>query len=372
MGKTDLIGRIYESVGDSEAFAAMLFEVGKFTDSRSVQFNIIDNRGSWPIGIVIGVDPEALSIYEERYAAEDPRLAFAMKHPGKALACHQMVTSQTAFERSPLVNEFLDKYEARFAMGATLTLDSRYSALISLMRSRSDGRYDDDQLNSLAGFLPHIQRALSLHVRLGRLESRLASLDALVDRLSAPVLLVDRSGALLHVNSAGAEELRRADYLALREGRVHPRNARQEGRFADLLAAASSDDRKATASKEGSAIRLLDAEGRSAALLAQALRGQSSRGGLPQADLALFLIRADDEQPISADRLRLLFGLTPAETRLAEQLARGMNLAEIGERLCLSRETCKSQLRSIFGKTRTNRQGELVAVLLSSISVPLA
>ena len=139
-----------------------------------------------------------------------------------------------------------------------------------------------------------------------------------------------------------------------------------------MLAAASSDDPKVMALKGGSAIRLLDAQGRGALILAQALRGQSSRGGLPQADVALFIIRADDEQPVSADRLRMLFGLTPAETRLAEHLARGINLSEISERLGLSRETCRSQLRSIFVKTRTNRQGELVAVILSAISIPLA
>ena len=46
MGKTDLIGRIYESVGDNAALAETLLQMVKFTDSRSVQFNIIDKRGS--------------------------------------------------------------------------------------------------------------------------------------------------------------------------------------------------------------------------------------------------------------------------------------------------------------------------------------
>ena len=109
MEKADLIGRIYESVGDNGVLAETLFQIVKITDSRSVQFNVIDNRGSWPVGIVAGVDPALLPIYEERYASNDPRIAFLMKHPGRALACHQMVTDHTAFERSPLVNEFLTR-----------------------------------------------------------------------------------------------------------------------------------------------------------------------------------------------------------------------------------------------------------------------
>ena len=41
----------------------------------------------------------------------------------------------------------------------------------------------------------------------------------------APVLFVNRSGALLHANTAGSEALRRADYLVLRHGLVQPRTA---------------------------------------------------------------------------------------------------------------------------------------------------
>ena len=40
----------------------------------------------------------------------------------------------------------------------------------------------------------------------------------------------------------------------------------------------------------------------------------------------------------------------------------GKSLAEIGDELKLSRETLKSQLRSLFNKTDTRRQGELIAM----------
>jgi len=205
---------------------------------------------------------------------------------------------------------------------------------------------------------------MSLHVRIGRLESTLASFDALVDRLSAPVLLVDGSGVLHYANSAGQEALRQARFLTLRNGRVWPRSARQERQFAETLAAAAV---------EPSASMLIhDGENRTAALIIQSLRGQADLICMPRADRVIFLVRAEERPPVDSVRLQVLYGLTPAETRLAEHLALGENLEEIGERFRLSRETLKSQLRSLFAKTRTGRQSELVALLLSSVSVPIA
>jgi DNA-binding CsgD family transcriptional regulator len=65
--------------------------------------------------------------------------------------------------------------------------------------------------------------------------------------------------------------------------------------------------------------------------------------------------------------LRDLFGLSPSEARLAVRLARGDALAGAAEDLGLTYATVRAQLVAIFRKTHTNRQGELVHLLLSSV-----
>jgi DNA-binding CsgD family transcriptional regulator len=192
-----------------------------------------------------------------------------------------------------------------------------------------------------------------------------------VDRLSTPVLLVDRTGVLRHTNLAGKEALRRAQYLVLQNGRVRPRSVKQKRQFVNMLAAATSDGSTTMAWQQSFAIRLLGIENQAVILIVQTLPGQVNRGGMPQADAVLFLIRPNEKAQINTIRLKIVFGLTPAETRLAEYLIGGMNLAEISEQLHLSRETLKTQLRSLFRKTETNRQGELIALLLSSLSISM-
>lgn len=61
--------------------------------------------------------------------------------------------------------------------------------------------------------------------------------------------------------------------------------------------------------------------------------------------------------------LQRMFGLTLAETRIALQLARGDQPADVARSCNVSRTTIRSQLASVFAKTSTRRQAELVKLL---------
>jgi len=65
--------------------------------------------------------------------------------------------------------------------------------------------------------------------------------------------------------------------------------------------------------------------------------------------------------------LQQAFDLTPAEARLAAQIATGRSLPEIARADGSSHETLRSQLKAVFAKTGTARQAEL-AVLLARLA----
>ncbi len=62
--------------------------------------------------------------------------------------------------------------------------------------------------------------------------------------------------------------------------------------------------------------------------------------------------------------LRLAFGLTVAEARLAQLIASGMTIELAAQELEISIQTVRNQLKAIFAKTGAHRQAELVALLL--------
>ena len=70
----------------------------------------------------------------------------------------------------------------------------------------------------------------------------------------------------------------------------------------------------------------------------------------------------------NADMLQRLFGLTAAEARLALEIARGVRPREAAKALGIEMPMARSQMASIFTKTKTQHQGEFVA-LLSRLTV---
>lgn len=79
----------------------------------------------------------------------------------------------------------------------------------------------------------------------------------------------------------------------------------------------------------------------------------------------LFIGQQDVENATVEPVIAGLYGLTPAESRLAAKLMRGRSLSQISSELQITRETARTHLRNIFSKTQTNRQSELVRLLVA-------
>ena len=88
-------------------------------------------------------------------------------------------------------------------------------------------------------------------------------------------------------------------------------------------------------------------------------------GALGQDVRALLTLNALGPKPgPSAAILAKTFRLTPSEAKVACIIARGAPPDIAARELKISRETARNQLKSVFAKTDTHRQSELVALLL--------
>jgi DNA-binding CsgD family transcriptional regulator len=97
------------------------------------------------------------------------------------------------------------------------------------------------------------------------------------------------------------------------------------------------------------------------------LRQLTIPGGLDDATgelmAAIVVLDMEDCPHPDEDLLRDLFLLTPAEARVANRMCCGQDLASIARDLGVSRGTVRVHLKSLFWKTATRRQGELIALL---------
>ena len=62
-----------------------------------------------------------------------------------------------------------------------------------------------------------------------------------------------------------------------------------------------------------------------------------------------------------------LFSFTPAEARVAGKLALGRSLEEIAVELGISLETVRTHAKRALSKSGTDRQGELISLMLRSV-----
>ena len=83
------------------------------------------------------------------------------------------------------------------------------------------------------------------------------------------------------------------------------------------------------------------------------------------ASLLVLLVISDPNQtaPAFPERLVSLFGLTPAEARLASALAAGTSVKDYAERAEISINTARWTLKCVQAKMDCRRQGEMIRIL---------
>ena len=92
---------------------------------------------------------------------------------------------------------------------------------------------------------------------------------------------------------------------------------------------------------------------------------QISDTATEEASVVVMLSTPDQRTPLPDGILASLFGLTPAETRIALALLEGLRSEAIAEQMGVSATTVAFHLRNLFQKTDTHRQADLIALLLA-------
>ncbi|WP_458790930.1 helix-turn-helix transcriptional regulator [Yoonia sp. MH D7] len=90
--------------------------------------------------------------------------------------------------------------------------------------------------------------------------------------------------------------------------------------------------------------------------------GQADKG---YPHVALVTSKPDQERKIPEALLMKIFDLTPTEARVAGSLARGNSASDVAKELGVTQTTMSFHLRKLFQKTATNRQVDLITLILA-------
>ncbi|MEQ1592391.1 MAG: hypothetical protein ABL892_08385 [Thiobacillaceae bacterium] len=356
-----LVGLIYESALDPALWRETMNELARQVGADTFHFLGWDSTKQMSTLGVMSHDSwnDALALYNRHYGVIDPRLELALNAgPGVVIACHHHFDDRFV-SKDEFYQDFLLSFGLRYVLGGCLSHHERADVNLALLRDPKHGPFDAGHESLLTRLMPHFNRSLRLmdHTQAAAQIGDLAIAGQ--DAMSLAVIAVSQAGRLLYCNRSGEALLKAAEVLQIRNGVLACANGAQEKGWTDILEAIVKTGRPANLLLNHS---VRPDERYSVTLTPLPKRGGYSLAGEPEGVLCL-VVPLDHRRMATAQQLMQLFGLTAAEARLVRALASGETLEGYTLENDLKMPTAKSQLRSIFEKTRTDRQAELVRLV---------
>jgi DNA-binding CsgD family transcriptional regulator len=214
----------------------------------------------------------------------------------------------------------------------------------------------------------HIERAFRMQQQLARQNEGRALGLAILERMRQPLILVDAERRIVFSNESGKAILTRGDLLVERGDfllAVDPGSDLDLTiALRELALALSGETCESRVDRRGVRLKRHRSNIKVAATLL-ALRPERVLGAFGRTPLAMLSIYEPGlEKALDPFLISTTFDLTPAEARVASLLVSGLPVKRIARELKVGLSTVRTQLKSVFEKTGTHRQSELMRVLL--------
>ncbi|MGO2133276.1 MAG: response regulator [Halomonas sp.] len=214
----------------------------------------------------------------------------------------------------------------------------------------------------------HEDEMATLHTAISGLSGDGA--EQALDLIALGIVLIDEQGRCVYANRAADELAVSGDIIRLDTDRIRAVESLSDKALkralGETLEAVSSGKEKVVG------VMLQQSQGaRSMSALACALVNadvlpdEVARQYPGQPVVALFLCASGQRRRAPEALLAGLFGLTPTEARVASALANSARTTDVAAELGVSQTTIAFHMRNLFQKTGTNRQADLIALILA-------
>jgi DNA-binding CsgD family transcriptional regulator/PAS domain-containing protein len=261
--------------------------------------------------------------------------------------------------RDEWYNDYILRGGVRDVLGTKLHESASHMVIVGLHRAVGDTRPIPEDAEALQMLMAPLSSAARLHLGLISIGFHSAIARGRLNHLNAGVVFTDGSGRIIETNQAGEAILRRGDGLTMRSGQICARRNFETSKLAHLIA-------NATAGESGlpAGCMLIARDGGLPAYVVRVAPVRARSVGYPL-PVAMLLVSTPDENFVSERELADLFGLSPAESRLAIALAQGKRLTGLVSEFGVQISTLRTQLSSILRKCEVERQTDLIRLIAS-------
>ena len=234
---------------------------------------------------------------------------------------------------------------------------------------RAGGReFKDDDLALLDSLVPHLSRAYALHTQLSQTRHEREALAEVTDRLPIGVIMLDASGRILRTNRSASKILETHDGLSVERGRPAAVDCFENRELQEKIKRAVKDPASPDSPSGEVMIISRDSGRRALPVMVGPLLIARHEHLTDEARAVLFIADTEGRQIDTTQNLETLYQLTHAEADLVRLISEGRSLEQVAKERGVTLNTVRSQLKQVFSKTDTSRQGELVHLVLSGVA----
>lgn len=368
----ECVGKLHEGIADPDSWTSGLDGLCNLVGNSLLLLGVVDReRRNFEDIIGHRMLPESFALVRGPLANEidNPWLAMLPNQPLRRPLTLDHLIRQEDLERTRLWTDLYLPFDVSASAGAVLERQPEAAEIVTIARLGPEPEFRTVELETFARLIPHLARAWRVKRTLADWQSRAGALESVLDRLDRAVIVTGAEGQVRFANRAADRLLSRGDGIGARGGRLRAARPRQTDVLLSLIERAAHTGVGAACVAVDAIALPRDDEVCPLAVVAEPLApphgealGQSSCPGS-----ILFIGDSETSTRPSIERLRTVYGLTPAEARLTALVVSGESVASAAEELGVSQNTAKYHLKSVFGKVGVGRQSQLVRRVLADV-----
>jgi DNA-binding CsgD family transcriptional regulator len=360
----ELIEQIYGTVCAPDGWvtvgSAILATLG--AEQGGLTVNAAAGRRSVRVNLLL--DPEAQRSYNEYYGALDGVLASVESLPsGTICAAAEVIDPHKGSEFYADWSHRYGLEDGLFANISSASAGGDAAIFCAAVSARTDGFATPERIAAIRMLIPHLRQSMTVQARLDDLTLVRDGLADAIERSGHAVIVVRAGARIVHANTIARHLLDNRYPVRVDRGGIL-----QAVGSTTASAALTAAVRTATTGGRGPGVR--SASSMTAVRSGPGVRYLIQVIPLPETTFGghaamVTIVDTAHRLTLDTDVLKDALGLTAAEAVICDKLARGNNLNEIAIDLRVSRTTVRTNLQHVFAKTHTNRQAELVGLLMS-------
>ncbi len=363
-----LIDTLYKTTVNPSSWSGFMKQLAECFRAESGFIREI-NHHKQRIGFnyVYGYEQSCINAYQDHYIKVDPFQKMFSNVKDGEMVPQQVAISDRDYKKTEFYNDFTRPYQKTRVVGGPLLKTNSSWVQLALQRNDKQPWFDMVEAKQIEMLVPHLKRVISLNRKLNGFQKNQHLLSESLDKLQHAVFILNSKAQVLGFNRSASQLISDNKMVGIVGGKLFHLSQLQNNRL--QLSIYNAINNKVQISLNESIFKATTIDGKKQyTITVSPIVASKYSGGVtdPTGAICIFISEIKPELYINEYLYRELYELTPSEVAVAKALLQGKSLELIASQRKVSISTIRTQLKTLFRKTQTNGQPELIQCLINA------